>query len=192
MTGLEPKLLSVGGDAEWESWLAESSEDTIEGVWLRLPNKGATQPGPSYVGAVEAALCFGWIDGQVRRNDDGESHLQRFTPGRKRSLWSKVNVERVGRLIAEGRMRPAGLAEIERAKVDGRWAKAYDPPSMAEIPDDFLAELEKHPKAKAFFATLTKSATFPISHRLQTASKPETRANRLAVIIATLERGEKP
>lgn len=192
MAGPEPKLLSVAGDGQWEAWLAENAEATTEGVWLRMPNKGATQPGPTYVGAVEAALCFGWIDGQVRRNDDGESHLQRFTPRRKRSLWSKINVERVERLIAEGRMRPAGHAEIERAKADGRWAQAYDPPSTAEIPADFLAELDKHPKAKEFFATLTKSATFPIAHRLQTASKPETRANRLAVLIGMLERGEKP
>jgi uncharacterized protein YdeI (YjbR/CyaY-like superfamily) len=187
----ELQVLDVPDVASWEAWLEAHHATTDEGVWLRLPHKKATKPGPSYVEAVEVALCFGWIDGQGRRGTDGESSLQRMTPRRKRSVWSKVNVERAERLIAEGRMRPAGLAEIERAKADGRWDAAYDPPSTADLPADFLAALEEHPKAKAFFATLNKRNTFPVVHRLQTAVKPETRARRLAKIIEQLDRGEK-
>lgn len=187
----EPKVLDVPDSAAWEAWLEANHASTDEGVWLRLPHKKATRPGPTYVEAVEVALCFGWIDGQGRRGSDGESSLQRMTPRRKRSVWSKVNVERAERLVTEGRMRHAGLAEMDRAKADGRWAAAYDPPSTAELPADFLAALEEHPKAKAFLATLNKRNTFPIVHRLQTAVKPETRARRLAKIIDQLDRGEK-
>ena len=187
----EAALLVVDSEAAWEAWLEEHHATTDAGVWLRLPNKGAAAPGPSYVGAVEVALCFGWIDGQVRKHDDGESRVQRFTPRRARSSWGKINVGRAERLIAEGRMRPAGLAEVERAKADGRWAQAYDPPSTATIPDDFLAALAERPKAAAFFGTLGKSNTFPIAYRLQTAKTPATRAKRMAAILDQLERGEK-
>lgn len=187
----EPQMLDLPDVGAWEAWLEANHATTDEGVWLRLPHKKSTTPGPTYVEAVEVALCFGWIDGQGRRGTDGESSLQRMTPRRKRSVWSKVNVERAERLIADGRMRPAGVAEIERAKADGRWAAAYDPPSKAELPADFLAALEEHPKAKAFFATLDKRNTFPVVHRLQTAVKPETRARRLAKIIEQLDRGER-
>lgn len=187
----EPRLLEVASAAAFERWLEKHHADTDEGVWLVLvKKKAATAKSLTYVQAVETALCFGWIDGQGKGRDDVSS-LQRFTPRRKRSVWSKINVERAERLIAEGRMRPAGLAEIERAKADGRWASAYDPPSTAEVPEDFLAELEKHPKAKAFFATLNKRNTFPVVHRLQTAAKPETRAKRLAAMIEMFERGER-
>ena len=187
----ETKVLDVATAAEWERWLEQHHGDTDEGVWLVLRNKVAATPESlTYVQAVEAALCFGWIDGQGRKHGEG-TRVQRFTPRRKRSVWSKINVERAERLIAEGRMRPAGQAEIERAKGDGRWERAYDPPSKAEVPPDFLAELDKHPKAKAFFATLDKRNTFPIVHRLQTAAKPETRAKRLAAMIEMFERGER-
>ena len=186
----EAEVLVVADDAAWERWLEEHHDSTDEGVWLRLPKKHSATAGPSYVGAVEAALCFGWIDGQGRRLDD-EFTLQRFTPRRKRSVWGKINVARAERLIAEGRMRAAGLAEVERAKADGRWAKAYDPPSTAALPEDFLAALEERPKAKAFFETLTKRNTYPITFRLQAAAKPEVRARRLAAILDQLERGEK-
>ena len=190
-TGPEPSILDVATAEEWERWLDANHAATDEGVWLVLRNKqAAAADSLTYVEAVEAALCFGWIDGQARKHGEG-TRAQRFTPRRKRSVWSKVNVERAERLIAEGRMRPAGVAEIERAQADGRWARAYDPPSTAEIPADFLAELDKHPKAKAFFATLNKRNTFPIVHRLQTAAKPETRAKRLAAIIEMFERGER-
>jgi uncharacterized protein YdeI (YjbR/CyaY-like superfamily) len=190
MTGPEPAVLVVDSAAEWERWLEANHGSTTEGVWLRLPHKKSTVPGPSYVEAVEVALCFGWIDGQGRGHD-GSSSLQRFTPRRARSNWSRINTERAERLVAEGRMRPAGLAEIERAKADGRWAAAYDPPSKAEVPDDFLAELAKHPKAAAFYATLDRRNTYPIAYRLQTARTPATRAKRLQAIVEQLERGER-
>ena len=183
-------MLDVRSADAWERWLEEHHATTTEGVWLRLSNKNDPEPGLSYLEAVEAALCFGWIDGQGRRNDE-VSRLQRFTPRRARSVWSKINVERAERLVAEGRMRPAGLAEMERAKADGRWAKAYDPPSTATIPEDFLAALAEHPKAAAFFATLDKRNTYPVVHRLQTAVKPETREKRLRAMIEMFERGEK-
>ena len=191
MAGPEPKILDAATAADWEQWLEAHHADTDEGVWVVLRNKAAATPESlTYVQAVEAALCFGWIDGQGKKHGEG-TQVQRFTPRRKRSVWSKINVERAERLIAEGRMRPAGIAEIERAKADGRWAAAYDPPSTAELPADFLAELDRHPKAKAFFATLNKRNTYPVVHRLQTAVKPETRAKRLAAIIEMLERGER-
>jgi uncharacterized protein YdeI (YjbR/CyaY-like superfamily) len=114
------------------------------------------------------ALCYGWIDGQGKKHDD-VSRVQRFTPRRSRSVWSKVNTERAERLIADGRMQPAGLREVGAAKQDSRWRQAYDPPSRATVPEDFLAELRKHKKAAAFFATLNKRNTYPVSYRLQTA-----------------------
>ena len=188
----EPRILDAATAAEWEAWLEAHHADTDEGVWLVLRTKkgGATAEHLTWAQAVEVALCFGWIDGQGKKHNDA-SRVIRFTPRRQRSIWSKTNVEKAERLIKEKRMRPAGLAEIERAKADGRWARAYDPSSTAEIPEDFLAELEKHPKAKAFFATLNKRNTYPVVHRLQTAVKPETRAKRLAAMIEMFERGEK-
>jgi uncharacterized protein YdeI (YjbR/CyaY-like superfamily) len=186
----EAQLLALADLDEWERWLEAHHDKTDEGVWLRIPNKAHADTGPPYVGAVEAALCFGWIDGQTRKLDETARQV-RFTPRRKRSVWGKINVERAERLIAEGRMRPAGIAEVERAKADGRWDKAYEPPSKATIPDDFLAALEQRPKAKAFFATLNKTNTFAISFRLSTAVKPETRARRLEKILDQLDREER-
>jgi uncharacterized protein YdeI (YjbR/CyaY-like superfamily) len=186
----EPKVLTVASAARWEAWLVKHHVDTPQGVWLRLFNKNSNRNSPTYIEAVEVALCFGWIDGQAKSYDD-ESRIQRFTPRRARSIWSKVNTERAERLIAAGRMQPAGLAEIERAKGDGRWERAYDPPSASVVPDDFLAELAKHKKAQAFFATLNKRNTFPVSFRLQNAKTPETRAKRINAMIEMFERGEK-
>ena len=153
--------------------------------------KGASDDATlTWSNAVDVALCYGWIDGQGKKHDD-VSRVQRFTPRRPRSTWSKVNTERVERLIAEGRMQPAGMREVEAAKADGRWQKAYDPPSRAVIPDDFLAELKKNKKAAAFFATLNKRNTYPVAYRLQTAKRPETRAKRIKTFIEMFERGEK-
>lgn len=186
----EPQVLDVRSADAWEGWLDRHHAERDEGVWLMLPKKGNTESTLDYVSAVETALCFGWIDGQGKRLDDAWS-LQRFTPRRKRSIWSRINTERAERLIADGRMRAAGIAEIERAKGDGRWANAYEPPSTATVPDDFLEALAKNKKAAAFYATLTKRNTYPIVHRLQSAKKPETRAKRMAAIIEMFERGEK-
>jgi uncharacterized protein YdeI (YjbR/CyaY-like superfamily) len=186
----EPQVLDVRSVEAWEEWLETHGPDHDEGVWLMLPKKGNDESSLRYEAAVESALCFGWIDGQGKRLDDAWS-LQRMTPRRKRSIWSKINVARAERLIAEGRMRPAGLAEVERAKADGRWEQAYDAPSTAEVPADFLEALERAPEAKAFYETLTKRNTYPIVHRLQTARTPETRARRIKAIVEQFERGEK-
>jgi len=186
----EVSVLDVASARDWERWLERNHTKAPEGVWLRLRKKG--QPGSTleYQQAVEVALCFGWIDGQAKRLDD-ISRVQRFTPRRDRSAWSKINTERAERLIAEGRMRPAGLREVEAAQQDGRWQRAYDPPSTAEVPKDFLAELRKHKRAAAFFATLNKQNTYSIVYRLQTAKTPETRAKRVRTMIEMLDRGEK-
>lgn len=187
----ELPTVDVATAEQWEAWLDEHHESSNDGVWLRLRKKAAAPAGAlTYTEAVEVAVCFGWIDGQGKPYDD-ESRVQRFTPRRARSVWSKVNRERAERLIAEGRMRPAGLRAVEAAKGDGRWENAYDPPSRATVPEDFLAALAKNKKAAAFFATLDKRNVYPVVYRLQTAKKPETRARRIAAMIEQFERGEK-
>ena len=186
----ELPVLDVRSVAELEAWLEANHATETAGVWLRLSKKNDPSPGLVYADAVEVGLCFGWIDGQGRKHDDVSS-LVRFTPRRARSVWSRINTERAERLIAEGRMRPAGLAEVERAKADGRWAAAYEPSSTGTVPDDFPAALEEHPKAKAFFATLNKRNTYPVVHRLQTARTPGTRARRMQAMIEMFERGER-
>ncbi len=181
--------MSFPSKAAFTAWLAEN-HDTSDGIWIKIAKKGTGVSTCSAPEALDVALCFGWIDGQ-RKSLDDTYFLQKYTPRRARSKWSQVNVSKVTALIERGAMRPAGLAEIERAKADGRWAQAYDAPSTAEIPEDFLAELEKHPKAKAFFATLNKRNTYPVVHRLQTARTPEVRAARIRAMIEMFERGER-
>jgi len=144
----------------------------------------------TYAEALDQALCFGWIDGQVRRFDE-DSYVQRFTPRRPRSVWSKRNTEHVARLCAEGLMMPAGQAAIDAAKADGRWDAAYASPKNAVVPEDFLAALAKRKKAKAFFETLSKANVYAIVYRLTTCKKAETRARRMEQILEMLERGEK-
>ena len=175
--------------AAFEVWLKENHK-TCDGFWMHFAKKGAPKTSVSYPEAVEISLCYGWIDGQAKSLDE-ESYRQRFTPRRARSIWSKINRTKVERLIEEGRMQPAGLAEIERAKADGRWDQAYDSPSTSKPPDDLLAELAKNPPAAAFFETLNATNRYAILWRLQTAKKPETRRNRLEKILGMLERGEK-
>ena len=171
-----------------EEWLDERHADS-PGVWLRIAKKGAGLRSVSYDEAVELALCFGWIDGQTKSYDD-QSWLQRFTPRRPQSIWSKINRDKAEALIAAGRMRPAGLAAVERAKANGRWDAAYDGASRAAVPDDFQAALDGNQKAKAFFETLTGSNRYALLFRIQTANKPETRARRIEQFIRMLENGE--
>jgi len=173
---------------DWEAWL-EANHASSPGVWLMLIKKGSTKTAPTYAEALEAALCYGWIDGQGKALDVDFS-LQRFTPRRKRSPWSQRNRDRVQALIDAGRMRPAGLAEIERAKEDGRWDAAYAPPSEAEVPDDLRAAIDASPDAAAFFATIDRQNRFAIIYRTTTAKKPETRARRIAQFVEMLARGE--
>jgi uncharacterized protein YdeI (YjbR/CyaY-like superfamily) len=146
----------------------------------------------TYAEAVESALCFGWIDGQVKRSEEDGWYLQRFTPRRARSKWSQINTEKALALIAEGRMRPAGLAEVERAQADGRWDDAYAPPSRMEVPEDVQRALSEKPAAAAAFAALSKSARYAILFQVHDAKRPETRERRIAKYVAMLERGEKP
>jgi uncharacterized protein YdeI (YjbR/CyaY-like superfamily) len=174
--------------AAWEAWLA-AHHDTAPGVWIRFAKKGSGAPSVTYREAVRAALCFGWIDGQARSIDDA-SYAQRFTPRRPRSVWSKRNRDLATALIAAGRMQPAGLREVERAKADGRWDAAYDAPSTATVPEDLQAALDARPAAAEFFATLSSQNRYAILHRVQTARRPETRARRIERFVAMLEAGE--
>ncbi|HMQ88223.1 MAG TPA: YdeI/OmpD-associated family protein [Flavilitoribacter sp.] len=176
--------------SHWEEWLVENHEITEKGIWLRFYKKNSGVATIVYAQALDVALCYGWIDAVANKYDD-LSYLQKFTPRRKRSIWSKRNIEHVERLISEGRMQPAGLRQIEAAKADGRWDQAYDSPANMEIPADFLEELAKDPSAKAFFDTLNKTNLYAIGWRLQTAKKPETRAKRMKAILEMLSKGEK-
>lgn len=173
----------------WRAWLETHYATEPQGLWLRLYKKGRGQS-ITYAEALDEALCFGWIDGQKKSYDD-DSYLQKFTPRRTRSLWSKRNIEHIERLTQEGRMTPAGQAEVDAARADGRWDRAYDAPSNAQIPGDFLAALDASPKAKAFFETLNKTNRYAIVWRLQTAKKEETRQRRMQQLLTMLERGEK-
>lgn len=185
----EYPILHLDSGEAWREWL-EANHATSSGVWLRIARKGADLSSPTREEALDAALCYGWIDGQAR--SEGEtSWLQKFTPRGKRSTWSKRNRENVERLIAAGLMRPAGMREVEAARADGRWDRAYDSPATASIPPDLEAALEQSPRAKEFFASLNSINRYAILHRIQTAVKPETRARRIEKLVAMLERGEK-
>lgn len=183
------EIIAFKDSAIWRLWLDENHAK-IEGVWLRLYKKSSSVPTVSYAEALDEALCYGWIDGQKKSYDE-ESYLQKFTPRRVRSMWSKRNIEHIQRLTEQGLMMPAGILEVERAKEDGRWAAAYDTPSEMIIPDEFLAELKKHPVAEKFFATLNKANTYAIAWRLQTAKTEETRKRRQDKIIALLDAKQK-
>jgi uncharacterized protein YdeI (YjbR/CyaY-like superfamily) len=173
---------------EWEEWL-DANHVASEGVWIKMAKKDAGVESVRYPEVLESALCFGWIDG--RREALDERHfLQRFTPRRPRSRWSRINRDKAEGLIADGRMRPAGLAEVERARADGRWEAAYEGQKRSSIPDDLQRELDARPKAKAFFAELSSQNRYAIVYRLQDAKRPETRARRLAKFVAMLEAGE--
>ena len=169
-------------------WLSKNHARS-PGIWLRIFKKGSGAKTISYAEALDQALCFGWIDGQKKTYDSG-SWLQKFTPRRPRSGWSKKNTGHAERLIKSGEMTSSGLTEISAAKADGRWKAAYVSFGEAAAPADFLKELAKNKKAGAFFKTLTKTNLYSIVYRLQTAKKPETRKKRMEAIIKMLERGE--
>lgn len=173
----------------WQSWLHEH-HGTSDGVWLVLAKKNVTLPTSlTYDQALEEALCHGWIDGQ-RRSRDEQTFIQRYTPRRTRSMWSKRNVDLVARMEEEGRMRAAGRAEIERAKSDGRWDKAYGGAAAQEIPEDLAAALAAEPTAQAMFEILTSANRFAVVHRVNNAKRPETRAKRIGQFVEQLSRGE--
>jgi uncharacterized protein YdeI (YjbR/CyaY-like superfamily) len=181
----EQPVLSFADQAAWRSWLAEHHATTPSGVWLQMARKSSGLASIDHPQALDVALCFGWIDGQ-RKGLDETYFLQRFTPRRARSTWSKINRDKVAVLIAAGDMQPAGLAEIERAKEDGRWAAAYDGQRTSTVPDDLAAALAGNAEARDFFATLGSQNRYAILHRLQTAKKPETRARRIAAFVEML------
>lgn len=173
----------------WEAWLAEHHAEML-GVWLKIAKKEAGVPSVTYAEAVESALCYGWIDGQKRAFDD-RFWLQRFTPRRAKSIWSRVNRDKAMALIAEGRMQAAGEAEVERAQRDGRWDAAYQSQRAITVPDDFQSALDAKPQAKEFFGTLDSANRYAILWRLETAKRNETRAARIEKFVAMLARGEK-
>jgi uncharacterized protein YdeI (YjbR/CyaY-like superfamily) len=175
--------------ADFERWLRRHHAKATC-IWVKYAKKRSGIPSVNWDQAVDVALCWGWIDGQAKAVDATYA-LQRFTPRGKRSKWSKLNRERVGRLAREGRMQAAGLAEVERAKADGRWDAAYDSPANAKVPDDLAKSLAKSAKAKKFFESLSASNRFAILYRLHDAKKPETRARRLEKIVELLKKGEK-
>ncbi len=190
MAAEQPELV-VADAAAWRTWLVANGADPT-GVWLVLAKKGTTSPTSlTYDQALEEALCHGWIDGQVGRRDDA-TYRQRFTPRRVRSPWSKRNVGIVQRLVAEGRMQPAGLAEVERAKADGRWDAAYAGPATIEVPDDLAAALAAEPAAQAWFDVLTAQNRYAVLYRVHGAKRAETRARRVEEFVAALARGETP
>ena len=172
----------------FETWL-KKHHATSDGLWLKIAKRGADEPSVTYPEAVEVALCWGWIDGQKKGLDE-QYFLQRFTPRRARSVWSKINVDKVAALIAAGRMQAPGYAQVEAAKADGRWEKAYDGARTSTVPEDLLAALEAEPKAKAFFATINAANRYAVLWRIQTAVKAETRARRIAQLVDMLARGE--
>jgi uncharacterized protein YdeI (YjbR/CyaY-like superfamily) len=185
----ELPIILFDDQAAWAAWLDEHHADS-PGVWLRLAKKGAPYASVSYAEALDDALCYGWIDSQ-KKTFDQHSFLQKFGPRGARSIWSKVNREKIQALIDAGRMKPAGLQAVESAKADGRWDAAYDPASTATVPDDLQAALDANPKAKEFFATLNGANRYAILFRVQTAKKPETRAKRITTLVEMLERNEK-
>lgn len=182
-------VLSFDAPAAWRAWLDRHHADS-NGIWLRLYKKGSGRPTVTYAEALDEALCYGWIDAVKNKYDD-ESWLQKFTPRKRRSIWSKVNREHVARLIEVGKMQPAGLAAIEEAKRNGQWDAAYDSPAQASVPEDFQAVLDANPEAKAFFEGLNKTNRYAFLHRIMTAKMPGTRVKRIEWALDKLSRQEK-
>lgn len=174
---------------QWRAWLDKHHTQTT-GVWLKIAKKSAAIATVTYTEALDEALCYGWIDGQGN-GLDAQYYLQRFTPRRPKSIWSKINVAKIAALTAAGKMKPAGLAAVSAAKEDGRWDQAYDSHSTSTVPADFQAALDKNPQAKEFFATLNKTNTYAFLWRIQTAKRPKTRQARIEKFIVMLANGEK-
>ena len=186
----ELPIIPFASPGDWEAWLAEHHA-TSDGLWLKISKKDSGISSVTYAEALDVALCYGWIDGQKGKFDD-DYYLQRFTPRRPRSKWSKINRGKVTKLIEEGKMKPAGLREVEKAKADGRWDAAYESQSNATVPEDLQRELDKNPAAAAFFETLNSTNRYAILYRIEEAKKPETRTRRIEKFVAMLSKHEKP
>ncbi|MGA7723290.1 MAG: YdeI/OmpD-associated family protein [Ignavibacteriaceae bacterium] len=182
-------VIAFKSSTEWRDWL-EENHLISKVVWVRIFKKNSKEESVTYNEAIDEALCYGWIDGQKDKYD-ALSWLQKFTPRRAGSNWSKNNTANVERLIISGKMKKAGLLKVEEAKSDGRWENAYHPQSTASLPDDFSRELEKNTKAKRFFETLNKTNLYAIKYRLQTANKIETRKKRIKLILTMLSEEKK-
>lgn len=182
-------ILPFASTQLWADWLNEHHADTPDGIWLKIAKKESGIATVTYAEALDVALCYGWIDGQKNTLDE-TWWLQRFTPRRATSRWSKVNTEKVQALIEAGRMQPPGMKEIEAAKADGRWDRAYDRQAVAQVPPDLQAAFDANPKAAEFFATLTGANRYAVLYRIHDAKRPQTRADRIAKFVAMLERGE--
>jgi uncharacterized protein YdeI (YjbR/CyaY-like superfamily) len=184
-----PEAVHAFPDADaFSAWLAENHDRRAE-VWIKIHKVGSGLKSISPKEAIDVALCWGWIDG-VRKSLDGDSFLQRYTPRTRRSIWSKVNVENVARLIAEGRMRPAGLEQVEAAKADGRWDRAYGSGKGMKIPDDLQAAIDASPKAKAMLSTLSEQNRFAVAFRTHNMKTEAGRRRKIEALVAMLERGE--
>jgi len=183
------EIMTFTSSGDFRNWLAKNHGQS-DGILLRIYKKDSGVATVTYAEALDQALCFGWIDGQRRPNDQ-QSWLQKFTPRRPKSGWSRNNTGHAERLIKSGEMAPSGLKEVKAAKADGRWKAAYDSFADAVVPDDFIKELARNKNAKAFFATLNKTNLYSIAYRLQTAKTPETKQKRTQAIIEKLARGEK-
>lgn len=184
----KPRIISFASAKEWAKWLSKHHA-TSTGIWMRFFKKDSGIDSVTHGEALDEALCYGWIDGQLQRYDS-KSWLHKFTPRKAKSVWSKRNIEHIARLLKAKRMKPAGLRQVEAAKADGRWDGAYDSPKAMQVPQDFLEELAKNKNAEAFFRTLNKANTYAIAWRLQTAKKPGTREKRMKVILDMLASGE--
>ena len=183
------EIIAFESQSDFENWLDKNHHLTV-GLWLRFYKKNSNVKSVTYNEALNIALCYGWIDGQLKKLDE-ISYIQKFTPRRVKSMWSKRNVEKAIQLINENKMRPSGLAEIEKAKLNGSWDIAYDSPGKMDVPDDFITQISKNEKAYAFFKTLNKTNLYTIGWRLQTAKTPEIRLKRMNIIIEKLEKEEK-
>jgi uncharacterized protein YdeI (YjbR/CyaY-like superfamily) len=175
--------------SKWDKWLAKNYSKST-GIWVRFFKKASDISSISTSDALDVALCYGWITGQAKPYDE-KSWLGRFVPRRPKSIWSKINTKRAERLIREGRMKPAGLRQIEKAKKDGRWDRAYSPPSTAKLPDDFIKALQKNKEAEAFFKTLDRANIYSVVFRLENAKTEELRREKIRLIIKMFEKGEK-
>jgi uncharacterized protein YdeI (YjbR/CyaY-like superfamily) len=183
------QLLSFATQLEFEYWLEQNNTLTA-GIWIRFFKKDSGTPTITYDEALDVALCYGWIDGQVKKYDLN-SYMQKFTPRRAKSMWSKRNIDHFTRLEAEGKVKPSGLKEAERAKTDGRWEKAYDSPGNMVVPDDFMLRLSTNKKALSFFESLNKTNKYTIGWRLQTAKTDKTREKRMEEILRMMEQEQK-
>jgi uncharacterized protein YdeI (YjbR/CyaY-like superfamily) len=188
-TKKELPVLAFESQDAWEAWL-EENHLASPGVWLKFYKKNSGVKGLVYKEALDVALCYGWIDSQLKSLDE-TAYVHRFTPRGAKSIWSQINIDHIDRLLQAGRMQAAGLEKVAAAKLDGRWAAAYAPPSRVVMPDDFQQALDGNQAAREFFATLNKANTYGFLTRIQFARKPETRAKRIKEFIAMLARGEK-